>query len=302
MSSRPPNPPSLENSPEWPGKDPQSTTSSDQRRPRAAILNAAIVCLDYARQYLDKFTYWPDYILATHYHANVLALTGCEKNRSDAERSFKDVEFWLDPGDRGHEIGGDARKRIRAEAMYNRAVLMQRRGEDGKAEEQFEAVLQVVGEDREQPPKGIRFAAEFALLMLVGKQVLGVVSGMGSTQSIGLHPPSSERVSMLGQAIVPFLGNCKRELQLLESKIASAETEIKSLEAQILDRKKSSKRKGDRYESMKQDSALQRMLENAKAKITKASKDSAIIRMMISTVQKLRQDLPPTSVPSQLIS
>lgn len=300
MSSQPPNSPSVENGPEWAGKDPQSSTNRDQRRPRAAILNAAIVCLDYARQYLDKFTYWPDYILATHYHANVLALTGYEENRSDAERSFKDVEFWLDPGDRGYETGGDARKRIRAEAMYNRAVLLQRRGEGGKAKEQFEAVLKVVGQDREKPPKGVRVATEFALVMLEGREILGGVSGGGVAQPIESRPPNPERISRLDKAIVLFLQSCTRELRLLESNIASAETEVKSLEAQVLDRQKSSKKKTNRDEMAKQDSALQRMLESAEAKITKSSKDSAIIRMMINTTKNLLENLPQTGAGSQI--
>jgi hypothetical protein len=255
--------------------------------------------LDHAKQYLDKFTYWPDYILATHYHANVLALTGSQENRSDAERSFKEVEFWLNPGDRGHEIGGDARKRIRAEAMYNRAVLLQLRGEGGKAKEQFESVLKVVGQDREKPPKGVRFAAEFALLMLAGREVLGGVSGLGPTQPIESQPSSLERISKLDEGIIPFLENCTRELRTLDSNIASAEIEVKSLEAQVSKREKSSKRKGDRDECPKPDSALQGKLENAEARITKASKDSAIMRMMINAAQKLK-DLPPTGTPSQI--
>jgi hypothetical protein len=301
MSSRPRNPSDLESGSELLGKNPQSTTSSDQRRPRAAILNAAIVCLDYAKQYLDKFTYWPDYILATHYHANVLALTGSAENRSDAERSFKDVEFWLDPGDRGHEIGGDARKRIRAEAMYNRAVLLQLRGENGKAREQFQSVLKVVGQDREKPPKGVRFATEFALLMLAGREIIASVSGVGPTQRIESQPSSPEQISKLDQAIVPFLENCRRELRTLESNIGSAEMEVKSLEGSVIKREQSSKKKGDQNESAKRDSALQGKFENAQAKITKASKDSAIMRVMFNTAQKLQQSLPPTDVRSQIV-
>jgi hypothetical protein len=301
MSSPPRNPSDLENGRDLAGKDPQSTTSTDQVRPRTAILNAAIVCLDYAKQYLDKFRYWPDYILATHYHANVLALTGSAKNRIDAERSFKDVELWLDPGDRGHEIGGDARKRIRAEAMYNRAILLQMRGENGEAKEQFESVLKVVGQDGEKTPKGVRFAAEFALLMLAGREALGKVSGVGPMPRVESRPSTPEQISTLDQEIGYFLENCTRELRTLESNIDSAEMAVKSLDSYPWE-KTSPKKKENQGESAKRDSALQRKLENAQAKITKASKDSAIMRMMFNTAQKLRQSLPPTDPRSQVAS
>jgi hypothetical protein len=270
----------------------EPATGADKRRPRTAILNAAIICLDYAKQYLDKFTYWPDYILATHYHANVLALTGSERNRRDAERYFKDVEFWLDPGDRGRHIGGDARRRIRAEAMYNRAVLLQRRGENGKAKEQLESVLKVIGTDRKQPPKGVRFATEFALVMLTGSEV-GFVGGESKVQPVPAIEPQSTSLSQASkfkQSVVPFLDNCRRELEFLEGEIASGEQDVKSLEHQLTENQKDAEasKKKVRDQSAIRDSAIQAKLEKARVTITKASKDSAIMRMMIDTSERLR--------------
>lgn len=283
-------------------KERECSTGSDKRRPRTAILHAAIICLDYAKQYLDKFAYWPDYILATHYHANVLALTGSEGNRRDAEKSFKDVEFWLDAGDTGRQFGEDARKRIRAEARYNRAVLLQRRGENGKAKVQFESVLKFIGEDRKQPPKGVRFGTEFALIMLLGREI-GLVGGESKVPQVPVIEPqatSSEQISKLKQIVVPFLDNCRRELELLEGNIASGERDVRSLDSQLAGKDKetvASKKRG-RDQSETQDSTIQAKLDKARATITKASKDSAIMRMMIDTAEKLQRALLPKSPPS----
>jgi len=293
MSPQPPSPPDRNNPRVLDTEDRKSAASPDQRRPRTAILNAAIVCLDYAKQYLDKFVYWPDYILATHYHASVLALTGSEENRRDAERYFKDVEFWLHPADKDRQIGEDARRRIRAEAMYNRAVLLQHRGEHGKAKDQFESVLNVIGRDREKPPKGVRLAAEFALVMLEGRGAgAGDVSGKESSEARVSQPLTADQTPSLTRAAVPFLENCRRELQLLQSNLLSAEREVKSLEGQAAERRRVSKKKGERGRGASEDSAIRAKLENAKARITKASKDAAIVRMMIATAEKLTKNPP----------
>jgi hypothetical protein len=303
MSNQPPFLPDMRESPVGGSRERESSAGSDKRRPRTAILHAAIICLDYAKQYLDKFTYWPDYILATHYHANVLALTGSEGNRRDAERSFKDVEFWLNPGDTGRQFGEDARKRIRAEAMYNRAVLLQRRGENGKAKGQFESVLKFIGPDRKLPPKGVRFATEFALLMLLGRE-FALVGGESKETSGPSNEPqqtSLEQVSKLKLIVVSFLDNCRRGLEILEGDIASGEREVRSLEYQLTEKQRetqASKKKGTRDPSAKQDSAIQTKLDKARARITKASKDSAIMRTMIDTAEKLEQALLSKGPPS----
>jgi hypothetical protein len=137
--------------------------------PRKAILHAAIACLEYAKQYLDKFTYWPDYILATHYQANILALTSKQENWDDAENHFKDVVFWLEPGEQ-RSAEEEARRRIRMEAMYNRAVLLERRGLTNEARTQFEALRTLINGNQDRTPKGVRLATEFALLMLTAKE------------------------------------------------------------------------------------------------------------------------------------
>jgi tetratricopeptide (TPR) repeat protein len=274
--------------------------------PKRAILNAAIVSLEYARQYLDKFLYWPDYILATQYYANVLALTESSENWNDAENRFKDVESWLQPGGK-HRRFDEARKRIRAEAMYNRAVLLQRRGQTAEAKEQFQSVLKAIGEKREEPPRGVRFATEFALLMLAARD-LGFVPAQEAAQ-VGqantIQQISPERrddvlTTEWQASAVPFLRNSRSELQLLEGDLDSAERDLSHLESKLeaIRTKLASTRKGKGSQATdyaKQYSEIESKRDDARARITKASKDLAVLRMMEAIVDKLQYAMPPSA-------
>lgn len=274
--------------------------------PKVAILNAAIVSLEYARQYLDKFLYWPDYILATHYHASVLALTKSKDNWNEAETCFKDVESWLQPADK-HRRFDEARKRIRAEAMYNRAILLQRKGQTAEAKKQFQSVLRVMGEKRNEPPRGVRFATEFALLMLIARDLPAPAQEAMPVGAVSAVQPSSlERMPTLGNewqaAAVPFLANSRNELQRLEGDLDSAESELFRLESELnaTKPKLASTKKGQRQAAAypKEVSDIESKCDDAKARITKASKDLAILRMMEATVDKLYRDLSSNPRPS----
>jgi hypothetical protein len=280
-----------------------TAASPTKLSPKKAILNAAIVSLEYAMQYLDKFLHWPDYILATHYYANVLALTESSDNWNDAENRFKDVESWLQPGGKYRRFD-EARKRIRAEAMYNRAVLLQRRGRTEEAKKQYQSVLEVIGEKREEPPKGVRFATEFALLMLIARD-LGFVSAEASAQAgqaNAIQPTSVGRWDKLTTewqaTAVPFLSNSRIELQTLETDLDSAEKDVSRLESKLEELRTKMTRKGKGRQASDyaaQYSENESKLDDARSRITKASKDLAVLRMMEAIVGGLQHalDHPP---------
>jgi hypothetical protein len=280
--------------------DSDTAPSSAKLSPRKAILNAAIVSLEYARQYLDKFTSWPDYILATHYHASVLALTDSRGNWDDAERCFKDVESWLQPSNKQRRYD-EARKRIRAEAMYNRAVLLQRKGQTRLAKEQFRSVLRAIGDNLDEPPKGVRFATKFALLMLITGELSLAAAQDGSVGRFDqVIPPSNpEWIAQLSdwRAIaIPFLANCESECQRLENEVDRAERDLASLETKLKPIKShivstSNAERSQVKDDVKQGSDIESKYNDARTRITKASKDLAILRMMRDTTENLQKVL-----------
>lgn len=95
--------------------------------PENALLKAAKDNFDFARQYLDKYLYWPDYILATHYRAFAMALL----DESDARENFQKVDDWLNERTETGLATTDepipdvarSRLRLRYEAHYNSAFL-----------------------------------------------------------------------------------------------------------------------------------------------------------------------------------
>jgi hypothetical protein len=283
------------------GRDDKDHSGKDD--PKNAILSAAIVCLEYAKQYLDKFTYWPDYILATHYHANILALTSSKDNLSDAEKYFKDVEFWLEPS-RQKGPADQARRRIRFEAMYNRAVLTERKGQTEEARRQFLAVREALNSNKEDAPKGILFATEFALLMLTARE-LGFVRVMEKTSPGNLNPGAGRGPELRNdwkERSTPFLVNCNAEMERLRQGVTSAENELDRL--LVSEQRQSSldaglKRKDQRGHSSanaRQHSNIESKRDAARAKITKASKDLAILRMMVDKMDKLQKAFPSRGI------
>jgi hypothetical protein len=291
--------------------DPESSgapRSPAELSPRTAILNAAIVSLEYAKQYLDKFTHWPDYILATHYQASVLALTGRRKNLEQAERCFQEVEDWLRPTKTQLKYD-EARKRIRAEAMYNRAVLLQFKGETERAKDQFNSVLNLVGRESEEPPKGVRFATEFALLVLVAGQLRLAssrenVSGRMGDGPLPNDPNRTASLEMEWQALaLSFLANCTRQLQELERELNAAEAERASADAkfkvggrdQVPTAKGGWNQPSDRG---KRGSDIGPDRGDPQIRITKASKDLAIVRMMEDTAKKFQKEFVANSTSS----
>ena len=270
------------------GEDPPSSIE-----PKNAILSAAIICLEYAKQYLDKFTYWPDYILATHYHANILALT---KNWKDAEKYFRDVEFWLAPDGR-HGSADDARRRIRVEAMYNRAVLTERRGETVEARKQFEAVREILGGNKVDGPKGVRFATEFALLMLTARE-LGFARAAQQI-SVGNANRSPEQKAQLRSdwktRIISFLADCDAEIRRLRQELAVAKTDLDQLvvsQPRGKDDEPSPTVKNSHNNpgaKAKRSADLDLRRKSAMARITKATKDLAILRMMADQTTTIQE-------------
>jgi hypothetical protein len=243
--------------------------------PRKALLNAAIVSLEYARQYLDKFLHWPDYILATHYYANVLALTDKKENKKEAERFFRDVESWLEPAGKPRPFD-EARKRIRAEAIYNRAVLLLNEGNNAEeARRQLQSVINLVGESADQPLRGVRFAAEFVLLLLdLEKQ--------GQTT---VDRPIAGAGKDVGESYLDFSRKLELEIKSVEDDMDSAVAQERSLEAQIDEARMASSiqvKSLDAPKRAKYASDIAKRLAEVRASITKASKDLAILRMMES--------------------
>jgi tetratricopeptide (TPR) repeat protein len=289
--------------PQWEGSDAEFSTA--KLSPKRSILNAAIVSLEYARQYLDKFLHWPDYILATHYYANVLAVTDSQENRNEAERCFKDVESWLQPGGKGRQFD-EARKRIRAEAIYNRAVLLEKRGHNEEAKQLFESVLTLIGDNRQQPPRGVRFATEFALVMLIARD-LGYAPVHKSTlmhQGAQSQPDNAEQIrklrSDLQVAARSFLHYSGTEIEQLESKVDLADGDASDLESELdkIERRSDAVRKDKSRavpEYARQVSKTYTRLNEARARITKASKDLAILRTMEAVVSELQHELFPSS-------
>ena len=152
--------------------------------PRVAILRAAQHDLNYAKQYLDKFDNWPDYVLATYYHACVSALSPNKQDWNIAKAEFAEVKLWLEAGasisdEEWDALDGkqraviSARRRIRAEAMFNRAVLLgMDEGTRSEAVWDFEELIEYIDSSFNGSLKsatsglGIRIAAEVALLDL----------------------------------------------------------------------------------------------------------------------------------------
>jgi hypothetical protein len=190
--------------------------------------------------------------------------------------------------------------------MYNRAVLLQRRGRTAEAKKQFQSVLQVIVEKRREPPRGVRFATEFALLMLVARD-LGFVPAQEAAQ-VGqantiqqISPERRDELTTEWQAsAVPFLRNSRSELQLLEGDLDSAERDLSHLESKLeaIRTKLASTRKGKGSQATdcaKQCSAIESKRDDARARITKASKDLAVLRMMEAIVDKLQYAMPPSA-------
>jgi hypothetical protein len=212
--------------------------------------------------------------LATHYYANVLALTATEENKKEAQRRFKDVESWLQPAGKPRPFD-EARKRIRAEATYNRAVLLLNEGNTQEARKQLQSVIQLVGESGDQPPRGVRFAAEFVLLLLDPEE-------QGQTP---VDQPNAGAGKDVGELYLDFRRKLELEIKSVEENMDSAVAQERSLEDQIEEARMSSSMQGkslDAPKRAKYASDIAKRLAEVRASITKASKDLAILRMMES--------------------
>lgn len=140
--------------------------------PKLALIRAAVTNLNYARQYLDKFLHWADYILVTHYRAFASAMSDGKDSRDIAALDFHLVDLWLSVDEANSSPTGVARRRLRAEAIYNRSVLLASPGlsDFQKAEEGYNQVLRVIGQSEET--KGLRIAAKFGLVILGAQRAL----------------------------------------------------------------------------------------------------------------------------------
>jgi len=140
--------------------------------PKLALIRAAVTNLNYARQYLDKFLHWADYILVTHYRAFASAMTHEKDSRVIAAADFHLVDSWLsvDEGNKGPSAA--ARRRLRAEAIYNRSVLLASPplSEFDEAEKGYRRVLLLTGADADT--EGLRIATTFGLAMLQAQMAL----------------------------------------------------------------------------------------------------------------------------------
>jgi hypothetical protein len=252
--------------------------------PRIAILNAALVSLQYARQYLDKFLHWPDYILATYYYATVLALTTSEQNKDEAEQLFKDVEGWLQPTS-NLRVYDDARRRIRLEAIYNRAIVLATAGRTSEARQSLTSLLTLVEEDSAMAPKGIRYATEFALISLDGQVIL--------------QQPSQEAVASQSERDVSsFGGTDDQRLQLLrrsEYFIQELQTEMLQVERNVASSDQVFAEEAKRHQNEGRDDPRihrkTRRIKEEESVLTKASKDLVILRSMHAKVNELRERL-----------
>lgn len=191
---------------------------------RSAIVEAAKRDLEYAKQYLDKFENWSDYVLACHYHACVTALcvTEDDKTNREAAAEFEEVARWMKSGDalliqnwncldEKHRKIIAARQRVCAEAMFNQAVLL---GNNLQASDQaigrLEELINYLQVIKDQSSNsmsfnGIRIAAEFAKLELYGRQrdrlSFNEIAGVQSSAN-QLKEEISQRRDVLSEALM----------------------------------------------------------------------------------------------------
>jgi hypothetical protein len=228
--------------------------------PREALLNAAIVNLDFARQYLDKFLNWFDYLVATHYNAVALSLRPASRAR--AQECFEEVASSLNRD--GLPQQGAVNGRIRSEAIYNRGVLMMCSGDLAGAKIEFQRLFRSIGfAVGDEAPRGVRFAAEFAVILI--------------EQSKSTAAPSPE----FAPKRELFLEQVRAEITRIETEIATAESLVSGLEPKVESLERAAaKDNRDEKKTTAELAQARKRLKDAQSALTKLSKDRAILRSM----------------------
>ncbi|HXM41099.1 MAG TPA: hypothetical protein VN924_07590 [Bryobacteraceae bacterium] len=189
--------------------DSSAAPVTPQADPKEAILGAAIENLTYAREYLDRFDNWRDYLIATHYQAVGLALRNAEKTLESAADAFRSVSTSISDSN-----PSAPQRRLKAEAAYNRAVILART--EGRREKGRQGFNDVISAYREDDFRGLRLAARFGLLVADAQD---------------LCQPAPKQPESPGAALEPW----KRAAEDFENLLSNEKRRAKDLEEVLQD-------------------------------------------------------------------